>query len=79
VETAVSVRTLSWVRDALAASGELVRAELRGADATVWSGAVIDSRGECAGKLFFALAGEQTDGHRFATAAFRAGCVALVV
>jgi len=79
MEIAVSVRTLTWVRDALAAAGELVRAELRGADATVWSGAVIDSRGECAGKLFFALPGEQTNGHRFVANAFRAGCVALVV
>jgi UDP-N-acetylmuramoyl-tripeptide--D-alanyl-D-alanine ligase len=79
METAVSVRTLTWIRDALAASGELVRAELRGGDATQWSGAVIDSRGECAGKLFFALPGEQTDGHRFVSPAFRAGCVALVV
>ena len=79
METAVSVRTLAWVREALAASGELVRAEMRGSGTTLWSGAVIDSRGDCAGKLFFALAGEQTDGHRFASAAFRAGCVALVV
>ncbi|HKW14623.1 MAG TPA: UDP-N-acetylmuramoyl-tripeptide--D-alanyl-D-alanine ligase [Candidatus Krumholzibacteria bacterium] len=79
MEIAVSVRTLTWVRDALAAAGELVRAELRGADATLWSGAVIDSRGECSGKLFFALPGEQTDGHHFVSNAFRAGCVALVV
>ena len=79
MECTVSVRTLSWIRDALAASGELVHAELRSADATLWSGAVIDSRGECSGKLFFALAGEQTDGHRFVSNAFRAGCVALVV
>jgi len=79
MECAVSVRTLSWVRDALAASGDLVRAELRGAEATSWSGVVIDSRGDCAGRLFFALAGEQTDGHRFVANAFRAGCVALVV
>lgn len=75
----MSVRTLSWVRDALAAAGLLVRAEMRGAGATAWSGAVIDSRGDCAGQVFFALAGEQTDGHRFVSNAFRAGCVALVV
>lgn len=79
MECTVSVRTLSWIRDALAASGELVRAELRGGDATMWSGAVIDNRQECSGKIFFALAGENTDGHRYASSAFRAGCVALVV
>lgn len=79
MECAVTVRTLSWVRDTLAASGDLVRADLRDADDTGWSGAVIDSRGECTGKLFFALVGEHTDGHRFVSGAFRAGCVALVV
>jgi len=79
METALSVRTLAWVRDALAASGDLVRDEMRGAQAAAWSGAVVDSRGECAGKLFFALSGEQTDGHRFVADAFRAGCVALIV
>jgi UDP-N-acetylmuramoyl-tripeptide--D-alanyl-D-alanine ligase len=79
MECALSLRTLAWVRDALDASGDLVRAELRAESGTSWSGAVIDSRGDCAGQLFFALPGEQTDGHRFAANAFRAGSVALVV
>jgi UDP-N-acetylmuramyl pentapeptide synthase len=79
MECALTVRTLAWVRDVLDASGELVRAELRDAAAASWSGAVIDSRGECAGRLFFALAGEQTDGHRFVVPAFSAGRPAVVV
>lgn len=77
---AVTTRTLEWVRDALDAAGELVRASLVG-DAAMrpWSGAVIDTRSECAGRLFFAIAGERTDGHRFATAAFQAGSAAVIV
>ena len=77
---AVTVRTLEWVRDALENAGELVRAHLpAGATASPWSGAAIDTRSECAGRLFFALPGENTDGHRFAVAAFRAGCSAVIV
>lgn len=76
---AVTVRTLEWVRDALDAAGELVRASLAAAAPQPWSGAVIDSRAECAGRLFFAIAGEHTDGHRFAAAAYQAGCAAVIV
>jgi UDP-N-acetylmuramoyl-tripeptide--D-alanyl-D-alanine ligase len=79
MECTVSLRTLAWARDALAASGDLARAGLRDAGATAWSGAAIDSRGACAGAIFFALPGEQTDGHRFVADAYRAGCVALVI
>src|SRR5262249_54784595 len=62
-----------------AAAGELVRADLRGHDAAIWSGVVIDNRQECAGKIFFALSGENTDGHRFVVQAFRSGCPAVVI
>jgi len=75
----VSLRTLGWTKDVLELSGDLVRAELRGGFATHWTGAVIDSRDDCAGGLFFAIPGEQTDGHRFVANAFGAGAVALVV
>jgi UDP-N-acetylmuramoyl-tripeptide--D-alanyl-D-alanine ligase len=73
-----SVRTLEWVRDVLEAAGELVRANVRTAQAQ-WVGAVVDSRGDCAGRLFFALRGEKADGHSFARAAFQAGSPAVVV
>jgi UDP-N-acetylmuramoyl-tripeptide--D-alanyl-D-alanine ligase len=76
---AVNVRTLSWVRDALDAAGELVRADLRGNAGAAWSGAVVDSRAETAGRLFFAMAGERADGHAFAAGAFAAGSPAVVI
>jgi UDP-N-acetylmuramoyl-tripeptide--D-alanyl-D-alanine ligase len=77
---AVIVRTLEWVRDALEAAGELVDASLPAETARLaWSGATIDTRAECAGRLFFAIAGEHTDGHRFALDAYRAGSPALIV
>ncbi|HEX2162998.1 MAG TPA: Mur ligase domain-containing protein, partial [Thermoanaerobaculia bacterium] len=44
-----------------------------------WSGAAIDSRKLTGGELFFALAGEHTDGHRFVGAAAAAGAAASVV
>jgi UDP-N-acetylmuramoyl-tripeptide--D-alanyl-D-alanine ligase len=75
---AVNVRTLEWARDALEASGALVGAHLCGASAAAWSGAAIDSRADCAGRLFFALPGEHADGHRFAADAFAAGSPAVV-
>ena len=79
MECAVTLRTLAWVRDTLEASGDLMRAQLRGARQATWSGVVIDSREECAGRLFIAIAGEHTDGHRFVSNAFRAGSPALVI
>ena len=42
------------------------------------SGVEIDSRDVVAGDLFFALRGENTDGHRFIEAAFAKGAVAAV-
>jgi len=77
---AVNVRTLEWVRDALEAARVLQRANLpAGAAGAPWSGASIDSRAECAGRIFFALVGERTDGHLHTAAAFGAGSPALVV
>ncbi len=77
---AVNIRTLEWVRDALEAAGELVRAGgADGASSAAWTGAAIDSRTDCSGRLFFALRGERTDGHRYAARAFEAGSAALIV
>lgn len=44
-----------------------------------WSGAAIDSRRIGGGELFFALAGEHTDGHRFVADAVARGAAAAVV
>jgi UDP-N-acetylmuramoyl-tripeptide--D-alanyl-D-alanine ligase len=79
METALSTRTLGWMLRTLEASGDLVHAALHGGDAVSWSGVVIDSRAECADRVFFAIAGEKTDGHRFAADAFRAGSPAVVI
>ena len=76
---AVNVRTLEWVRDVLDASDTLVRSELRDAGGTPWAGAAVDSRGECAGRLFFAMAGERADGHLFAIGAYESGSPAVLV
>ena len=43
------------------------------------TGGSIDTRSLQAGELFFALAGEQTDGHRFVTRAMEAGASASIV
>ncbi len=59
----------------------VMRGRLRGeAGASVsYRGAAIDSRQVQGGELFFALPGEQTDGHRFVGAALAAGAAAAVV
>ena len=44
-----------------------------------WCGAVLDSRQVEGGELFFALPGEETDGHRFVAAALERGAAAAVV
>ena len=72
-----TLRTLEWVRDALESAGELVHAD--GGSGAAWVGATVDNRADCAGRLFFALAGEHVDGHRFARAAFEAGSPGVVV
>jgi len=44
-----------------------------------WSGAVLDSRRVSGGELFFALAGEHTDGHRFVADSLERGAAGAVV
>jgi len=80
VECAVNVRTLAWIETALSTSeGLLARARLAGRAEGAWRGAAIDSRGDCAGRLFFALSGGRTDGHRFVRDAYAAGAAAAVI
>jgi len=50
-----------------------------GAGAAVLRGAAVDSRTVAPGMLFVALAGAQTDGHRFAGEAFRRGAAGALV
>jgi len=50
-----------------------------GDGAAVWSGAALDSRRVEGGELFFALAGERTDGHRFVGDALARGAAGAVV
>ncbi|MEA2693587.1 MAG: UDP-N-acetylmuramoyl-tripeptide--D-alanyl-D-alanine ligase [Acidobacteriota bacterium] len=45
----------------------------------VWDGAAIDSRAVGGGEIFFAFAGERTDGHRFVADAFARGAAAAMV
>lgn len=77
---ALRIGSLAWVSHALSAvDGLVVDNGLAGCDEYSWAGAAIDSRAECSGRLFFALKGENTDGHLFARDAFGAGCVAVVI
>lgn len=52
---------------------------IAGDPATLWRGAALDSRKVTGGELFFALAGEQADGHRFVADALARGAAAAVV
>ena len=52
---------------------------LAGDPAAAFDGAAIDSRAVRGGEAFFALAGTQTDGHRFVAAALERGAAAAVV
>jgi UDP-N-acetylmuramoyl-tripeptide--D-alanyl-D-alanine ligase len=56
-----------------------VNGKLEGNPEVHCSGAEIDSRRQLAGKVFFALKGEQTDGHQFVESAIAKGCAAIVV
>lgn len=77
----VNARSLAWVSSALAAADLdlLVKDGLGRCGDHEWSGAVVDSRAECSGRLFFALRGENTDGHKFVSDAFKSGCAAAIV
>lgn len=57
----------------------VLEARLRGPAGGVVRRVVTDSREVQPGDLFFALAGEKTDGHRFVGEAFRRGAVGAVV
>ncbi|HEY6652379.1 MAG TPA: Mur ligase family protein, partial [Actinomycetota bacterium] len=56
-----------------------VRAEVRGDDGRLLTEAAYDSRAVAPDSLFFCIAGDQEDGHRFAPAALAAGAGAIVV
>jgi UDP-N-acetylmuramoyl-tripeptide--D-alanyl-D-alanine ligase len=72
-------KTLLWARDVLETKGELVRAALSGHGEESWLGATIDTRADCTRRLFFALVGEKTDGHKFVFDAVAAGSCAVVI
>ena len=75
----MKARTLAWAQESLRGVGQLKHSNLFGHDDDMWLGATIDSRGECSRRIFFALAGENTDGHRFASAATSRGSCAAVI
>jgi UDP-N-acetylmuramoyl-tripeptide--D-alanyl-D-alanine ligase len=52
---------------------------LSGDGSVVLRGGEIDTRRDVQGKVFFALQGEQTDGHKFIERAIEMGCAAVVV
>ena len=83
MECAVNVRSLAWIGDALAGQARLdgvaIRTDIGDADNSTWHGAAIDSRADCSGRIFFAITGERTDGHRFVAHAVAAGAVAVVI
>jgi UDP-N-acetylmuramoyl-tripeptide--D-alanyl-D-alanine ligase len=72
-------RTLSWVKAVLDSEGRLVASDLAGHDDEPWFGATVDTRAECTHRIFFALRGDRTDGHRFVEEARVKGCSAVVV
>lgn len=71
--------TLEMAKDIWSRSEQLVSSRLFGREHEAFMGAAIDTRAECGGKLFFALPGEHTDGHRFSMEASRRGGAALVI
>jgi UDP-N-acetylmuramoyl-tripeptide--D-alanyl-D-alanine ligase len=52
---------------------------ISGSAAALWRGATLDSRKVSGGELFFALAGERTDGHRFVGQALERGASAAII
>lgn len=75
----MDVNSLDWVQKTLTDRGELLRGELFGCGDKAWFGATIDTRANCKQRLFFAMKGEKTDGHRFVAAALDRGAAAVVV
>src|SRR5579872_421458 len=68
--------TALWTIDAMAAA---MRAQRRGALPAQTSGLSIDSRTLAKGDVFFAIQGENRDGHDFVEAALKAGAGLAVV
>lgn len=67
-------------RGTLREAADVMRGQLlQGDGEAVWSGAAIDSRRIVGGELFFALAGERTDGHRFVGESLARGAAAAVI
>jgi len=79
MECIVNTRTLEWVIATLGSAGYDVDVGAGLDPGAGWTGAAIDSRAECSGRLFFALGGERTDGHAFVDGALGAGCAAVVI
>jgi UDP-N-acetylmuramoyl-tripeptide--D-alanyl-D-alanine ligase len=85
MDEGVKIQTLGWVAKTLSGGaakrggGVLVKNSLGGHEEREWLGAAIDSRAECSGRLFFALRGEITDGHRFVTDAYASGAIAAII
>jgi UDP-N-acetylmuramoyl-tripeptide--D-alanyl-D-alanine ligase len=75
----MTVRSLAWIEQTLSGSGRLQRCGLFGREDDEWHGATIDTRGECSQRIFFAVQGEQTDGHRFVSEARSKGSCAIIV
>jgi len=79
VELKLNENTLEWVESVLVDCGELRAADVRELSDREWFGASIDSRGNCSRRLFVALAGDNTDGHRFVANAIDSGAAAVIV
>lgn len=63
----------------VAHAARVMKGYVFGDGSRTWSGASIDSRTLHPGELFFALPGEQVDGHKFIPEALKAGASATVV
>ncbi len=80
MECAVNVRTVEWIVDALQRdSDQLLEAAIDNAAPLSWMGGAIDSRKDCASRLFIAIKGERVDGHDFVDAAMDSGALAAIV
>ncbi len=76
----MSGHAISWIESTLgAAPGILLEFSGAGREERVFHGGCVDSRGDCAGRIFFAVRGERVDGHEYVRAAFEAGCAVAVV
>jgi UDP-N-acetylmuramoyl-tripeptide--D-alanyl-D-alanine ligase len=66
-------------RNAAFAAAAMGATVTHGEEAVRWRGAVLDSRRITGGEIFFALRGEQVDGHAYAGLAAARGAAAIVV